>query len=262
MINTTIYENNSFCMFPKELFTSTYKSLSTDAKILYMLMLDRHQLSIQNNWKDTDGNTYIIFTINSIKEIIGCGKTKAIKLLNELRNPLIGLIKTVRQGLNKPNLIYVKNIIPIKNIVHKEDKTNEIKEKIKFDEFGQAHQDIINDILKALKSKKVKVSKNFVKSKQILDGLTQEVLTAAFSQMANANSDIRNVTSYLLTVIYNIITETKTAHTTTPVTAPAPVKVPTVPVKKNRFVNYEQREWDFEKLRKLEREYIKKQLED
>lgn len=266
MINTTpIYESNSFCMFPKEFFTE-YKTLSTDAKVLYTFMLDRHQLSIQNNWKDKDGNTYIIFTINSIKEIMGCGKTKAIQLLNQLRDPAIGLIKTVRRGLNKPNLIYVKNIIPTKNIISsneiKEDKTNEIKEKIKFDEFGQAHQDIINDILKALKSKKVKISKNFVKSKQIIDGLTQEVLTAAFSQMANANSDIRNVTSYLLTVIYNIITGTKTSHTTTLVTpVSAPVKVPTASKpKQNRFCNYEQRDWDFSKIRELERLHIKEQL--
>lgn len=263
MINNTtqIYESNSFCLFPKQFFTE-YKSLSTDAKVLYTFMLDRHKLSIQNNWKDKDGNTYIIFTINSIKEIMGCGKTKAIQLLNQLRDPAIGLIRTVRQGLNKPNRIYIQDIIPLKKKDEKEDKTSQIKEKIRFDEFGTAHQDIINDVLKALKSKKVKVSGKFVKSSIILEGLTKEVFLKAFEQMANSTSTINNITSYTLTVIYNILTGSKTIPTATPVSAPAPVKVPTVPVKKNRFVNYEQREWDFEELRKLERAYIKKQLED
>lgn len=251
--NTMLYENNSFFIVPKAI--EKY-NISNDAIMLYARMLDLSKLSEKNNWIDNNGQVYIIFTIEKIKQVLKCGKTKAIKLLNELRNPLVGLIKTVRRGLNKPNLIYVKNIIPTKNIISsneiKEDKTNEIKEKIKFDEFGQAHQNIIENVLKALKSKKVKVSKNFVKSKQILDGLTQEVLTAAFSQMANANSDIHNVTSYMLTVIYNIITGYVSA----------PAKVPTVPAQKkqNRFCNYEQRNWDFEKLRQLEREYIKNQL--
>lgn len=258
MINTTpIYESNSFFMTPKELlFSSKYKKLSSDAKFLYTLMLDRHQLSVQNNWKDKDGNTYIIFTINSIKEIMGCGKTKAIKLLNELRNPLIGLIKTVRQGLNKPNLIYVKNIIPTKTISeNKEDKTNEIKEKIKFDEFGTAHQNLIEDVLKSLKSKKVKVSGNFVKSSKIVESLTKEVLLEAFDQMANSTSDIKNPIQYILAIIYNIITGSKT-----PVVAHTNATYSAVPRKQNKFINYEQRSWDFEKLRKLEREYIKNQL--
>lgn len=255
MNNTIIYENNSFCMFPKELLTSTYKSLSTDAKILYTLMLDRNQLSIQNNWKDKNGNTYIIFTIQSIKEIIGCGKTKAIQLLNQLRDPAIGLIKTVRRGLNKPNLIYVKNIIPTKNIIPKEDKTKEIKEKIKFDEFGTAHQNLIEDVLKSLKSKKVKVSGNFVKSSKIVESLTKEVLLEAFDQMANSTSDIKNPIQYILAIIYNIITGSKT-----PVVAHTNATYSAVPRKQNKFINYEQRSWDFEKLRKLEREYIKNRL--
>ena len=261
--NTMIYENNSFFIVPKDI--EKY-NISNDAIMLYARMLDLSKLSKKNNWIDKNGQVYIIFTIEKIKQVLKCGKTKAIKLLNELRNPLVGLIKTVRRGLNKPNLIYVKNIIPTKTISeNKEDKTdeiNKIKEKIQFDEFGTAHQDIIVNVLKSLKSKKVKVAGKFVKSQQILDSLSKEVLLKAFEQMANSTSTINNITSYILTVIYNILTGTKTAPTTTPVTAPAPVKVPTVPVKKNRFVNYEQREWDFEKLRKLEREYIKKQLED
>lgn len=254
--NTMIYENNSFYMIPKNI--EKY-NISNDAIMLYARMLDLSKLSEKNNWIDKNGQVYIIFTIEKIKQVLKCGKTKAIKLLNELRNPLVGLIKTVRRGLNKPNLIYVKNIIPTKTISEdKTDEINKIKEKIQFDEFGTAHQDIIVNILKSLKPKKVKVSGNFVKSSIILEGLTKEVLLKAFDQMANTSSDIHNIESYMLTVIYNILTGT----TTTPVSAPA--KVPTVPAQKkqNRFCNYEQRNWDFEKLRLLEREHIKKQLEE
>ena len=43
-------------------------------------------------------------------EKIGCGNKKAIQLLSELEDK-IGLIERKRQGLGKPNLIYVKNFI-------------------------------------------------------------------------------------------------------------------------------------------------------
>ena len=43
-------------------------------------------------------------------EAIGCADQKATKLLNELESKA-GLIERKRQGLGKPNLIYVKNFV-------------------------------------------------------------------------------------------------------------------------------------------------------
>ena len=46
----------SFYRIPKALFTDSYfKDLSSDAKILYGLMLDRMSLSIKNQWFDPAG---------------------------------------------------------------------------------------------------------------------------------------------------------------------------------------------------------------
>ena len=53
---------------------------------------------------------YIIFTVDEIMEALGCAEQKAIKLLSEL-DTKAGLIERKRQGLGKPNLIYVKNFI-------------------------------------------------------------------------------------------------------------------------------------------------------
>ena len=65
-------------------------------------------LSAKNGWLDEAGRVYIIFTIDEIKESLGCAEQKAIKLLAELEKKC-GLVKKKRQGLGKPNLLYVKN---------------------------------------------------------------------------------------------------------------------------------------------------------
>ena len=67
-------------------------------------------LSAKNGWLDEEGRVYIIFTIEEIKGALGCAEKKAVKLLDELEKKC-GLIERKRQGLGKPNLIYVKNFI-------------------------------------------------------------------------------------------------------------------------------------------------------
>ena len=59
---------------------------------------------------DDQGRVYIIFTQEEIMETLNCGNQKAVKLMDELEGK-IGLIERKRQGLGKPNLIYVKNFI-------------------------------------------------------------------------------------------------------------------------------------------------------
>ena len=74
------------------------------------ILLDRMNLSARNGWLDEEGRVYIIFTIEEIKGALGCAEKKAVKLLDELEKKC-GLIERKRQGLGKPNLIYVKNFI-------------------------------------------------------------------------------------------------------------------------------------------------------
>lgn len=104
-------EQFSFYRIPKVLFTEErFKSISAEAKVLYGLLLDRMSLSAKNGWQDKGNRVYIIFTIEDIMEAMGCADQKAGKLLHELESKC-RLIERKRQGLGKPNLIYVKNFV-------------------------------------------------------------------------------------------------------------------------------------------------------
>ena len=102
-------ERFSFIRVPKILLQNeAYSGISAEAKLLYSLLFDRTELSNKNGWLDDQNRVYIIFTIAEIKECMNCGNKKAIQLLDELENKA-GLIERKRQGLGKPNLIYVKS---------------------------------------------------------------------------------------------------------------------------------------------------------
>ena len=98
----------SFYRIPKALFQEQrFQNLSTDAKTLYGILLDRMSLSVKNEWFDKQGRVFIIFTIEDVKRALCCADNKATKLLRELEN--FGLIERKRRGLGKPSLVYVKN---------------------------------------------------------------------------------------------------------------------------------------------------------
>ena len=98
----------SFFRIPKALFQEQrFQDLSTDAKTLYGILLDRMSLSVKNEWFDKKGRVFIIFTIEDVKRTFRCADNKATRLLRELEE--FGLIERKRRGLGKPDLIYVKN---------------------------------------------------------------------------------------------------------------------------------------------------------
>ena len=100
----------SFYRVPKALVKADlFQKMSGDAKLLYAVLLDRMSLSIKNGWQDKDGNTYIFCTIEEVMDSIHCARQKAVKLLDELEQDF-QLIERRRQGLGKPNLIYVKDL--------------------------------------------------------------------------------------------------------------------------------------------------------
>ena len=101
-------ESYSFYRIPKMLFTEEiFEALSTDAKVLYGLLLDRISLSRENGWLDDAGRVYVYYTIKSVKKSMRCANTKACGLLRELEE--FGLIERKKQGLGKPTIIYVKD---------------------------------------------------------------------------------------------------------------------------------------------------------
>ena len=98
----------SFFRIPKALFQEQrFQNLSTDAKILYGILLDRMSLSAKNGWRDKQGRVYIIYTVREVQESLCCAEHKAVKLFRELED--IDLVKRKRRGLGRPSLIYVKD---------------------------------------------------------------------------------------------------------------------------------------------------------
>ncbi len=103
----------TFYRIPKLLVTDPFfRKLSSDAKILYGLMLDRMSLSARNGWIDKENHVYIYFSIEDAMEMLACGKNKAVKTMAELdAKDGIGLIERVKLGQGKPALVYVKNFV-------------------------------------------------------------------------------------------------------------------------------------------------------
>lgn len=105
-------ESNQFSFYriPRQLITgSDFKRPSTDAKLLYGLLLDRMGLSAKNGWYDDVGRVFIYYTLDEIQEDLNCGHDKAVKLPAEPdKGKGFGLIERVKQGQGRPAKIYVK----------------------------------------------------------------------------------------------------------------------------------------------------------
>ena len=100
-------ESNQFAFYriPRQLITGeAFKKLSTDAKLLYGLLLDRMGLSAKNGWYDDMGRVFIYYTLDEIQEDLNCGHEKAVRLLAELDTGKkgFGLIERVKQGQGRP----------------------------------------------------------------------------------------------------------------------------------------------------------------
>ena len=111
-------EQFSFYRVPRLLIKDErFKGLSSDAKLLYGLMLDRMSLSMKNGWLDDENRAYIIYTVDNMMEDLGCAKATCAKVIKELDSDNgIGLIEKKRRGLGKPDIIYVKNFSAVSDI--------------------------------------------------------------------------------------------------------------------------------------------------
>lgn len=115
IVNTNFYKINEvtqhkYYQVPKELYINArYKTTtSNDAKMLYALLLDRMELSRANNWVDSDGTIFLIFKREDLADMLGICTTTVWRAIKQLKE--VGLIAEKRQGLNKPNLIYIGKI--------------------------------------------------------------------------------------------------------------------------------------------------------
>ena len=113
----------SFYRIPRLLIKDPhFKGLSSDAKLLYGLMLDRMALSMKNHWLDNENRAYIIYSISNVMEDINCSKPTCAKIMKELDS--FGLIERKRKGLGKPDVIYVKNFAVLEDSQEQEESSD------------------------------------------------------------------------------------------------------------------------------------------
>ena len=117
-------EQFSFYRIPRLLIKDQhFKGLSSDAKILYGLMLDRMALSMKNHWLDNENRAYIIYSISNVMEDINCSKPTCVKIMKELDS--FGLIERKRKGLGKPDIIYVKNFAVLEDSQEQDEESSD-----------------------------------------------------------------------------------------------------------------------------------------
>ena len=114
-MNNNLYKINEvtqhkYYQVPKELYTNPrYKTvINNDAKMLYALLLDRMELSRTNGWIEDDGTIFLIFKREDLADMLGICVTTVWRAIKQLKE--VGLIEEKRQGLNRPNLIYIGKI--------------------------------------------------------------------------------------------------------------------------------------------------------
>ena len=104
-----------FFKFPKVLlYSEKYRGLSDSAKIAYIVLKDRLEFSIRNNWVDEDNHVYFIFTNAELESLFNCHNQKVVKIKKELTNA--GLLEQKQMGFdpkshkNVPNRLYLANL--------------------------------------------------------------------------------------------------------------------------------------------------------
>ena len=98
-------EKYQYFRLPKWLFKESYKKLSSNAKIMYALLYNRLDLSLESKWHDRNGQVFMYFTTAEFCEELGCSEKTVTKIKKELVTS--GLLREERQGLTKPNRLYI-----------------------------------------------------------------------------------------------------------------------------------------------------------
>lgn len=109
----------SYMQCPRYLFEGMPNTLSNDAKLLYVLMLDRVSISGVNGFLNKDGSIRVYYTIDEIRSKLNCGKEKAISTVRELEKA--GLVLKKRQGQGRANIITLCYPDDAKEIQKKEE---------------------------------------------------------------------------------------------------------------------------------------------
>lgn len=214
-----IQTGERFIKIPMAFVESRYYSkFSTEGKYLYGILYNRFQLSVKNGWVDERNCVYLIYTVEDLCKILGFGKNKVIKLKKELVK--YGLLEEVRQGLNKPNLLYLQNVETRQSLLNSDfeeaknsKKSSEIAEVSKLD-----FQTSQNQTSESLKNKLQEVSKsnsNKIDNNKTDNNKTEIILSEDEDEKATQKSErkiqnqlsrkIDRVTQYDREYIWNLV---------------------------------------------------------
>ena len=168
-----------FYKMPQALFTDTYSRLSNDAKILYMLLLNRKSLSEKNDFNDENGNTVVLFSNLEVCRSVGCGHDKATAMFRELDE--YQLIRRRKQGKGKPDLIYVSNVECEKSADKNAEKSQCATREIRVGECGKSARSKIENNQIERSHINQSISYHIAES-QIKDQIEYDVLTERYSE--------------------------------------------------------------------------------
>lgn len=199
-------ERFQFFMLPKILVTGEqFKTISSDAKILYACLFDRISLSAKNDWLEKEGRIYIIFTIEEIMKTINRSRPTAVKALDELDKNTrgIGLIERKRLGFGKPNIIYVKDFTSYEG-EKLENQTSRSKD-IELQEVKKFNYRSKETELQEVK-KVDPTNTNYIKTDYINTDFNQEQKTfGAFQNVFLSNKELSNLKTILSHQLENYI---------------------------------------------------------
>lgn len=199
-------ERFQFFMLPKILVTGEqFKTISSDAKILYACLFDCISLSAKNDWLDKEGRIYIIFTIEEIMKTINRSRPTAVKALDELDKNTrgIGLIERKRLGFGKPNIIYVKDFTSYEG-EKLENQTSRSKD-IELQEVKKFNYRSKETELQEVK-KVDPTNTNYIKTDYINTDFNQEQKTfGAFQNVFLSNKELSNLKTILSHQLENYI---------------------------------------------------------
>ena len=117
------------------LYGEKYKELSDSAKLGYVVLRDRLEYSLQNNWIDDENRVYFIFTNHELQNLFGWSDRKISKVKKELEEA--GLLFQINQGFdpkkkkNLPNRLYLADLeVTAKDVYIKQDFANKAAETL------------------------------------------------------------------------------------------------------------------------------------
>ena len=172
-----------------------YSKFSTEGKYLYGILYNRFQLSLKNGWVDDKNCVYLIYTVEDLCKILGFGKNKVIKLKKELVK--YGLLEEVRQGLNKPNLLYLQNVETKESLLNSDFE--EVKNSYKPSEIAEVSnsnfQNSQNQTSRSFKNKLQEVSNsnsNKTENNKTENNKTDVILSEDEEEKAIQNPEEKN----------------------------------------------------------------------